>query len=87
MIRRLAKAGEGARERAARPIAAADAPAATPRYFTDGVNLYRIVCWLRRPVEPHFAELEDCRSLDCTLVSSEDLVRLALRPVSIRHTG
>ncbi len=80
MITRLHKAAAGGPEGSARPIAA-DGAAATPRYFTDGVNLYRLVCWLRRPAEPHLAELEDCRSLDCTLVSSEEMASLALRPV------
>lgn len=51
-------------------------------YLTDGRNLYRFVCWLNRPVKPRLAELENCRSLESVLVSSEDLARLGLRPVS-----
>jgi len=52
-------------------------------FFTDGVNLYRIAGWLSRPSVPPLAELEDCRSLHCTLMEREVLVSLALRPVAV----
>ncbi len=53
------------------------------RYVTDGVNLYRVVCWLSRPVGSRMVELEDCRSLDCVLVTHEDLTAGGLRPVVV----
>jgi len=50
-------------------------------YFTDGVNLYRLVGWLERRTEPLLAEIEDCRTLDCALLERAVLVALGLRPV------
>jgi hypothetical protein len=64
-------------------VSGGDAAPGQHRYFTDGVHLYRLVCWLNRPVGPRLAELEDCRSLDCMIVTSDDLVRLPLRPVLV----
>jgi hypothetical protein len=87
MIRRLLRSGAPAGVYPSEAPGDLDTVAATPRYFTDGVNLYRLVCWLRRPAAPHLAELEDCRSLDCTLVSSDDLARLALRAVPVSGAG
>ncbi len=56
---------------------------ALPRYFTDGVNLYRFVRWIDHPARPRQAELEDCRSLHCMVLAGDDLVRMSLRPVSV----
>jgi hypothetical protein len=51
-------------------------------YFTDDLDLYRVVRWLRRPSEPALAEVENCRTLACELVSPEDLNRLCVRVIS-----
>lgn len=51
-------------------------------YFTDGVELFRVNRWLNRPVEPRLAEVENCRSLDCVLLSCDDLARLPVRLVA-----
>ena len=56
---------------------------APERYFTDGVNLYRLVGWLERPDRPPLVELEDCRSLSTTLLEREELEALALLPVAV----
>ena len=53
------------------------------RYFTDGVNLYRLIRWLSRPGEQPLAELEDCRLMHCALLDREALVALALRAVAV----
>jgi hypothetical protein len=58
----------------------------THSYLTDGVDLYRFVDWVHRPLSA-FAELEDCRSLDIVLVSTEHLARSALRPVAAASAG
>jgi hypothetical protein len=50
-------------------------------YFTDGVSLFRIAGWLSRPSVPPLVELEDCRSLQCTLLERDVLLGLCLRPV------
>jgi hypothetical protein len=65
--------------------AAAPRVAPTPAqvgYFTDDVNLYRVVAWLRRPGEPPLAEVENCSSLTRDLLAPEDLARLSVRLVS-----
>jgi len=76
-------------EQAPRRRGASPARAELPdsRYFTDDVNLYRVVRWLRRPNEPPLAEVEDCRSLDCVLLAPDDLERLAVRFVSSAMTA
>jgi hypothetical protein len=55
-------------------------------YFTDGVDLYRVNRWLDRPTEPRLAEVENCRSLDCVLLSCDDLARLSVRLVAVDAT-
>jgi hypothetical protein len=57
-------------------------PYLAERYFTDGVNLFRLVGWLSRPCEPPLAELEDCSSLYSDLLERDDLDELALHPVA-----
>jgi hypothetical protein len=52
-------------------------------YFTDGMHLYRLAGWRRRPGEQPLAELEDCRSLHSTLLERERLIALALHPVAL----
>jgi hypothetical protein len=52
------------------------------RYFTDRRNLYRLVGWLIRSRGAGLAALEDCRTLDIVLVSSNDLDARSLRPVA-----
>lgn len=76
----LLRIGIRQRERpGARPARADRNPA--QRYFTDGVRLYRLVCWVSRSVNAKLAALEDCRSLEIVLIRGEDLARGALRPV------
>jgi hypothetical protein len=67
-----------ARRGAARRVAPAPVQVG---YFTDEVNLYRVVAWLRRPGEPPLAEVENCRSLTRDLLAPEDLARLSVRLV------
>jgi hypothetical protein len=55
-------------------------------YFTDGVELFRVNRWIDRPVEPQLAEVENCRSLDCVLLSRNDLARLPVRLVAFDTT-
>lgn len=55
-------------------------------YFTDGVDLYRVVRWLARPNQPRLAEVENCRSLETTLLSCDDLAGLAVRLVPVAAT-
>jgi hypothetical protein len=57
-----------------------------PIYFTDGVELYRVVRWLDRPAEPRLAEVENCHSLDSVLLSCDDLARLSVRLVTVDGT-
>ena len=58
-------------------------PYLTDRYFTDGINLYRVAAWVSRPGEQPLAELEDCHSLHSTLLERDALVELALEPVGV----
>jgi hypothetical protein len=67
------------RRGSARPVLVTTPPVG---YFTDDVDLYRVVRWLRRPTEPPLAEVENCRSLACELLGPEDLARLYVRVVS-----
>jgi len=53
-------------------------PYVADSYFTDGVHLYRMIGWLSRHAETPLAELEDCRTLKCTLRSRADLARMGL---------
>jgi hypothetical protein len=56
-------------------------------YFTDGAELYRVNRWLERPSEPRLAEVENCRSLDCVLLSCDDLARLPVRMIAVAATA
>jgi hypothetical protein len=67
-------------------------PAATERprddqwpvvYFTDGADLFRVNRWLDRPIGTRLAEVENCRSLDCSLVSCDELARMSVRLVRV----
>lgn len=49
------------------------------RYLTDGTNLYRFIGWGNGK---HFAELEDCRSLELLVVSPSELDSQQMRPVA-----
>jgi hypothetical protein len=51
------------------------------RYFTDGVNLYRIVTALGNSSGDAVIGLEDCRSFEVVLVTAEEFRGLRLRPV------
>lgn len=51
-------------------------------YLTDGVSLFRIVvAFDGDTTNGRFVALEDCRSLDVELVSTDFLQHSALRPV------
>jgi hypothetical protein len=79
----------GARRQPPRPTAADqwhDDASQRAVYFTDGVDLYRVVRWLARPHQPRLAEVENCRSLDTTLLSCDDLASLAVRLVPVAAT-
>jgi len=56
----------------------ADPAASAGRYLTDGVNLYRYVGLIANG-DRH--GLEDCRTLEVTLLTNSDLDALPLRPV------
>jgi hypothetical protein len=75
---------DGVTARATHRRAASPTPGRQPdsAYFTDDVNLFRVVRWLRRPSEPPLAEVENCRSLESVLLAPDDLARLAVRFVS-----
>jgi hypothetical protein len=68
-----------ARRGAARPVAPTTAQVG---YFTDDVNLYCVIRWLRRLGEPPLVEVENCRSLARELLATEDLARLSVRVIS-----
>jgi len=72
--------GPALAERPPTDVAAPD-PYVADRYFTDGINLFRLAGWLSRPRQAPLAELEDCRSLHSTLLERDGLVALDLRPV------
>jgi hypothetical protein len=52
------------------------------RYWTDGKRLFRLVSLVRRPYESTLVEIEDCESLDTTLVELNEVDDLALHPVA-----
>jgi hypothetical protein len=52
------------------------------RYFTDGGNLYRVVCVTSGSGGPRVVELEDCRTLETSLYAGHDLMTLGLREVN-----
>jgi hypothetical protein len=68
--------------RTADPLATAPAsPRNDGAYLTDGRRLFRVVwplCSLKRP---DMAILEDCRTLDLTAFTSDELSAAALSPV------
>jgi hypothetical protein len=51
------------------------------RYFTDGVNLYRMVDAPRKSSGHAVVGLEDCRSFDVILLTARKFRALRLRPV------
>ena len=52
------------------------------RYFTNGVALYRVAGWQRRPGEPARVEFEDCATRHLAMLTRGDLEMMALRPVA-----
>jgi hypothetical protein len=50
-------------------------------YLTDGVNLYRVAAVLGRSKGPQHIELEDCRTLEVTPLTSTELRKRRLTPV------
>jgi hypothetical protein len=50
-------------------------------YFTDGVNLYRIIDVLRTASGHPVVGLEDCRSLEVVLITAEEMRAIRLRRV------
>jgi hypothetical protein len=51
------------------------------RYFTDGVNLYRMVDDLGGSSGHALVGLEDCRSFEVVLMATSEFRALRLRPV------
>ncbi len=51
------------------------------RYFTDGVNLYRMVDALGSSTGHAVVGLEDCRSFEVVLMTAAEFHALRLRPV------
>ena len=56
----------------------ADPAGSAGRYLTDGVNLYR---YLGLTENGNCHGLEDCRTLEVTVLTNRDLNALLLRPV------
>ena len=52
-------------------------------YFTDGVDLFRLVSVSSGSGGPRVVELEDCRTLEVSLYGGKALMRLGLSAVGL----
>jgi hypothetical protein len=54
-------------------------------YFTDGVDLFRLVGVTSGSSGPTVVRLEDCRTLDVSHYAGHALMTLGLRAVKVEH--
>ena len=56
-------------------------------YFTDGVDLFRVVSVTSGSGGLRAVELEDCRTLELSLYAGDALMTLGLRAVRVERAG